>query len=149
MDCPRCKRPVAVARAQCLYCGAALPAEAVEQAAIARAEVESAPSLREGGAAVPGAERAVSDRRLVVLHLSGADAPAVATALSLSAYEAGQRTRRGGDQLHRVLPAAEAETEAARLRAAGLGVTLLAEADVLAAADPLVAAGGSEEDGGL
>lgn len=149
MDCPRCQRPVAVARAQCLYCGAPLPVEAVEQAAIARAELESAPSLREGGAAVPGAERAATLRRLVVLHLSGADPRAVERGLSLSAYEAGQRVRRGGDQLHRVLPSADAETEAARLGAAGLRVTLLAEAEVLAAADPLVAAGGSMDDGGL
>ena len=31
--CPSCNRPVAMARPRCLYCGAALPREAVEEAA--------------------------------------------------------------------------------------------------------------------
>ena len=40
--CPACRRPIAVARPTCLYCGAALPAEAV--AAVERAGTTEAPA---------------------------------------------------------------------------------------------------------
>ena len=49
MTCPSCGRPVAVARASCLYCGAALPQEAVARAEAQTREVltEMRPALDE------------------------------------------------------------------------------------------------------
>jgi uroporphyrinogen-III synthase len=39
--CPRCARPVAAVQPRCVYCGAELPAEAVEAAAASRAALEA------------------------------------------------------------------------------------------------------------
>jgi hypothetical protein len=134
---------VAVARPQCVYCGAAVPAAAVEEAARQAAEVAAAPSLG-AGAVTAGPARA-----LVVLDLEGADPQALASGLSLSGFEASQRVRRGGWQLHRIAPAEEAAREAERLAGAGLRVVALPEAEVRAAARPVPVAGGSWAGDGL
>jgi hypothetical protein len=134
---------VAVARPQCAYCGAALPAAAVEEAARQAAEVAAAPSLAAG--AVPEGP----PRALLVLDLDGADPQALAAGLAVSAFEAGQRVRRGGWQLHRIVPADEAARDSDRLARAGLRVLELPEAEVRAAARPLTVAGGSWSGDGL
>lgn len=128
---------MAAAQPRCVYCGSDLPPEAVEAAAAARAALE-ADGARDGAAAVP--------RVLLVLELDGADSSALARALELSAFEAGQRRRRGGPDLHRILPAAEAAAEAARLRAHGLDVLELPEEEVRRAEPVLVSRGSAEAD---
>jgi len=133
-SCPSCGRPVALARPQCLYCGAALPAGVVEAAARQAEAGQAAPPAAE---AAPGPPRS-----LLVLDLEGADAGAVAAGLAVSAFEASQRIRRGGWQLHRIVPAEDAGREADRLSRAGLRVLALPEAEVRAAARPLRVAGG-------
>src|SRR5262245_7214992 len=107
--CPRCARPVAAAQPRCLYCGAELPAAVVERAEAARAGLESP-----AAAAVPSEAETPppTARRLVVLDLDGVDGGALASALRLSPFEAQQRRRRGGPELHRILPAEAAEVEA-------------------------------------
>jgi len=121
-------------RARCLYCGAALPAEAV-----AAAEQSAAAS-----SAVPARS---STRTLLVVDW-GADPPASSDAvLDLSPFEATLRRRRGGFRLECVLEAAEAEREAARLRSTGLRVFLVPEGATQAL--PWVAASGAREEGGL
>jgi hypothetical protein len=115
---------VAIARPSCLYCGASLPAEAAQPEATA----PSAPT--------PGA---TSNRVVLILDLRDAEPRAIADALGLSLFEAGQRARRGGYQLHRIAEAAEAE----RLLSLGLPVVSVPEADVRAASHPLLATGGS------
>jgi hypothetical protein len=139
-SCPSCGRPVALARLQCLYCGAALPDAVVAEAA--RQAGESAPT-----AAVDSVP-AGPPRSLLVLDLEGADASALAAGLALSIFEAAQRVRRGGWQLHRIAPAQEAAREADRLARAGLRVLALPEGEVRAAR-PLTAAGGSWTGEGL
>ena len=88
-ECPRCRRPVAAARRQCLYCGAELSAPAV--AANARPGKSASPAA---ASAIPGS--ATPDRVLVVVSLDGVDAPRLAAALEISSYEAAQGARRGG-----------------------------------------------------
>ena len=142
-SCPSCGRPVALARPQCVYCGAALPAAAVEDAARQAAEVAATPSLAVG--AIPEGP----PRSLLVLDLEGADAQALAVGLALSSFEASQRVRRGGWQLHRIVPSSEAARESDRLAGAGLRVIALPEAEVRAAARPVPVAGGSWAGDGL
>jgi hypothetical protein len=132
-----------------VYCGASLPVEAVEAAAAARAALE-AEWAREGPMAVgvPAAAEpaAATPRVLLVLDLARADEAALRRALSLSAFEASQRRRRGGPDLHRILPAAPAAEEAARLRAEGLDVLEIAEDEVRRAEPVLVTRGAADGD---
>jgi hypothetical protein len=149
--CPHCARPVAAAQPRCVYCGGELPAEAVEAAAAARAALE-AEWAREGTSSVAGLpatpDATATPRVLLVLETARADEAALARALSLSAFEASQRRRRGGPDLHRILPAAPAAEEAARLRAEGLDVLEIAEDDVRRA-EPVMAKRGAAEPGAL
>jgi hypothetical protein len=141
--CPACGRPVAMVRPRCLYCGGALPQDALEAAEVARAEtIAPAPGL-------PPAPTSGEARTLLVLHTSGADPRALADALTLSAYEAGQRVVRGGYQLLKVLEPAAAEAEAARLRGHGLTLHLLPEARVREARAARLATGGGLRGGAL
>lgn len=137
--CPRCGRPVALARASCLYCGAPLQEHQVSAAA------EAAQVL----AGVPEAAAAPPERDVVVLDVPGAAPGALAEALGIPPYDAEQRVRRGGYQLHRIAPPPAARAEAERLRAAGLRVIVVSEADARAAALPHLALGGSFEDGSI
>jgi hypothetical protein len=94
------------------------------------------PGLRPDAAREPA-----GDRVLVVLDLAEAEPGAVARALALPRFEAGQRVRRGGYQLHRIGGRDDAEAEATRLRSSGLDAWLVPEADVQAA-QAVVARGG-------
>jgi hypothetical protein len=133
MVCPSCRRPVAVARATCLYCGAALPADATR--AVRAADVER--------------NEPRSDRALIILDLDRVDPAQLSRSLGVSAFEAGQRARRGGFDLWRIAPATEAARERDRLAAAGITAFDLPEDDVRAAANPVVATGGRFEGGAL
>jgi hypothetical protein len=126
-----------------VYCGAAVPAAAVEEAARQAAEVAATATLG-AGAAAEGPPRA-----LVVLDLEGADPPALAAGLGVSGFEASQRVRRGGWQLQRIALADEAARESERLARGGLRVLVLPESEVRAAARPLTVAGGSWGGDGL
>jgi hypothetical protein len=113
--CPSCRRPVAVKRASCLYCGAPLPEggrDAVEPRVTAGPDAAARPA-----------------RTLLVLDLAGAGADALADALERPSYEAGLLARRGGFHLVRALPPAAAAQELARLQAAGLRAYAVPEAE--------------------
>jgi hypothetical protein len=127
-----------MARPVCLYCGAALPAEAVAAA------VESAAGVTAAASAPPEGAPA---RTLLVVDCASADAATLGAALELAPYEAGQRHRRQGLALEGVLEPAAAEREAARLRAAGLVVFLVPES--LARVEPWLAVAGVREKDGL
>ena len=92
-----------MARPTCLYCGAAFP-----EGAAAAPPPPAAPEPLPGG------------RALVVIDLRGADVERLGHALGLSPFDARQRVSSGGYQLHRALLPADADAEAARLRALGL-----------------------------
>jgi hypothetical protein len=138
-SCPACGRPVALPRPQCLYCGGALPKAVVEEAA-RQAEAAAA-------AAAPAATGPA--RALVVLDYDGSDAAELAGVLGVSAFEAAQRVRRGGWQLHRILPAEDGAREGERLGRAGLRAMTVPEAEVRAAARPIVVSGGFWDSQGL
>jgi hypothetical protein len=131
--CPRCQRPIAAARATCLYCGTPLPADAV-------------PRPGEPAAADP-AVPARPDQALVIGRLEAADATSVQRALGLTAFEAEQRVRRGGLQLLRRAAREEGERQAARLTGEGLLAWAVPEDE--ARAEPLVARGGRLGEGAL
>ena len=131
--CPRCQRPIAVARAQCLYCGAALDPSSIPAAPPAPPSPTAA---------------AVQERSLVLVDTADVDAEALAFALGTAVAAAAARPNRGW-QLHRVATPAEAEDEAARLRAAGLRIQCLPELDVRPALQPSVAEGGRRTSDGV
>jgi hypothetical protein len=131
-NCPSCRRPVALARATCFYCGAALaPEDAATEASIPPPE----PSP-DGGR-----------RTLVVLDVAGVDAATLARALDRPLYEAVLVARRGGYHLHRILDDVAAKEEAERLTARGLAALLVPEAE--ARVRPLRALGGVRGGGSL
>lgn len=142
-SCPSCGRPVALARAECLYCGATLPAAVVEDAARQAAEA-AAPSSAAAGAVPAGPPRSV-----LVLDLEGADPKVVAAGLGVSTFEAAQRVKRGGRQIHRIVPTQDADREAERLARAGLRVIAIPEVEVRAAARPVPVSGGAWGKDGL
>jgi hypothetical protein len=82
-----------------------------------------------------------------VLKLAPGDEDALASTLDLPAFEASQRVRRGGYQLHRIGAPAVIAEEAARLRATGLDVITLPEGE--ARTRPRLVAGGEFEGGAL
>jgi hypothetical protein len=132
--CPRCQRAEASERSRCHYCGADLAG------APAPAKVTTPPAGASPGAA--GSESPAPARAYLVIDASGVDAEALAAALRLTAYEAGQRARRGGMQLLRLTEEAEATREASRLAGFGLAVLLLPEPEVRQAEDPVPLSGG-------
>jgi len=137
--CPSCRRPVAVARATCLYCGVALPADAVEAAAAAAQQVR-AESISSAGTG-PLVTAPASERHLVVVEVRDQAAALLSRLLDLSSYDAALRLRQGGTQLHRAArDLGEANAEADRLRGEGLEVFVIPEAE--ARRPPVVATGG-------
>ena len=126
---------MAVARARCLYCGAELPEDLVP------ARPPESPLATLMGS-LASEDEASLHRVLIVLDLASAPAKSLKEALDMSAYEADLAARRGGFHLHRVLDPEMAEGEAERLRAAGMRVELLPEAEVRA--PPLRALGGEQ-----
>jgi hypothetical protein len=130
-SCPSCRRPVAVARPSCLYCGAPLAPEIVAAAA----PPPPPPASEDAG------------RGLVIVDLAGAAAETLGPALGLPPYEAGLLARRGGLHLHRALDANDAGAEASRL--AGLGLVVLVVPEAESRTRPLRALSGRRTDAGL
>ncbi len=119
-SCPSCRRPVAVARASCVYCGAPLPAAVAEQARdAARAALPPARA--------PSSEPEPPARTLVVIDLALVEPAVLARATNVSPYEAALLTRRRGLHLHRVLLPEQAEGEATRLAGEGIVALLVPE----------------------
>lgn len=119
---------MASAQPRCLYCGAAL-SEATQAGARAAAQ------------AVLGdaATKDVVERAFVVFDATASEPAALARALGLARFEVEQRRRRGGPQLHRILPMEQATAEAARLVAAGVGAVAIPEAEARPSREPRVA----------
>jgi hypothetical protein len=128
--CPSCHRPVAVARATCVYCGAGLPDM------LAGRHQQEGP--REPVA--DGPPVASASRLLLILDLEASPVEAMGRGLGLSSYEADLLGRRGGYHLHRILEEGPAEKEAERLRSVGVVVDTVPESE--ARAKPLRAIGG-------
>jgi hypothetical protein len=132
-------------RPKCVYCGRPLPAPLLEAVAAsaqqAIQELERQLPTEPDAAGAPPSE--APRRLLIVLDLRQARAEALQGALGLSRFEAGQRLRRGGLQLHRIAPEAEARAEASRIGAHGLATVLLDEQPLLR--EPVLVSGGALE----
>jgi hypothetical protein len=132
-------------RPKCVYCGKPLPAALLE--AVASSAAKAIQELERQlpaptDAAAPSAE--APRRQLIVLDLRHAEAAALQGALGLSAFEAGQRLRKGGLQLHRIAPEPEARAEAERIGAHGLATLRLDEQPLLR--EPVLVSGGALEE---
>jgi hypothetical protein len=137
-----------MARPLCLYCGKALSAAVIEDAA-RQAEAAAAAAATAASAAIAPASPSGPARSLLVVDYDGLDGAAVAAALGVPAFEIAQRARRGGWQLQRIAAAEEAAREADRLGHAGLRVVVLPEPEVRAAGRPVLVAGGFWDSQGL
>ena len=122
-----------MARPRCLYCGAPLDPGLV--AAAARSAAAAVASPASGPA-----------RTLVCVRLDTATPASLTEGLGLGAFEVEQRRKRGGYALEIVVADDEAHREAERLRAAGLHVVLVPEAE---ARTPCWTASGGAWDGAL
>lgn len=143
MTCPHCGRPLALARPSCFYCGRPLPPELVA-AATAAAAAESSGAQTP----TPRLEADPAGRFLVILDLRQPGAPALAAALGIPAFEAAQRLRRGGYQLHRVVAGeTAAAAELARIASHGVRGVMLPEREALV--EPQLVRGGRLEPGRL
>jgi hypothetical protein len=138
LTCPRCGRPLAVARRQCLYCGAEVSAVATRDRRAGPREEPAAPP-----AAIPGTS--LRERVLVVVALDGVDAERLPAALGITPYEARQWARRGGYHLQRVAAPADAAAYRERLAVEGITAFTFDETAVRAAAEPEPALGGRFE----
>jgi hypothetical protein len=132
-------------RPKCFYCGRPLPAELLQATAetATRAIQELDRQLPTGADAGAPPPTETPRRLVIVLDLRQAQATSLQGALGLSAFEAGQRLRRGGLQLHRIAPEGDARAEGDRLAAHGLACVLLDEQPLLQ--DPVVVSGGALE----
>jgi len=139
--CPACRRPIALARATCLYCDAPLDPSLLPPPTEVAFSPEAAPAPSPGPA---GPERLV-----LVLDLRHAAEDVVAAGLALSPFEARQRVLRGGFQLHKIAAPDLAAAESTRLGAAGVRVITIPEVEVQAAQNPVPARSGRWSDGVL
>jgi len=129
---------VALARAGCLYCGAAL-------GELARAEPAASQTPPE-----PPRAPEEEPRSLVVLDLEGVDPPRLADAFELPAAETAQWVRRGGFRLTTgAASPSEARREVERLAGLGLRAVALAGSRVALARAPYEAQSARFGDGRL
>jgi len=116
---------VAVAGPRCLYCGAPLPTR--------EASAEEA--------------RAPAEERTALVIDTTPGAAVLASALGITVAEAGYRVGRGRFVLHRILPHAAADAEAARLERGGVATMRVPEQEIRAGLLPLFARSGDPESG--
>ncbi len=90
MLCPACSRPIAMARASCVYCGASLSTEAVEAASAAARKVLQSKSLFNLEATATTLVREQPPRRYVILDTNAAPVERLALGCAISVWEARQ-----------------------------------------------------------
>src|SRR4029079_4279160 len=90
MLCPACARPIAMARANCMYCGAALSAEVQEAAATAAKRVLQTKNMAGLEAITRTAGREQPPKRYVVIDTAATPLEAIAEGCGVSLWEARQ-----------------------------------------------------------
>jgi hypothetical protein len=138
MDCPACARPIAMARANCVYCGAALPAGAVEEAAKAARQVLQSKTLASLEAVSQGIGREVPPRRYVILDTGAASLEAIAEGCSVSVWEARQWQAASRHRLVKVSTEPADGPLESSLIARGLNPIILPEAVVMRSRSPIL-----------
>ena len=90
MQCPACARPIAMARATCVYCGAALSPADLEEATRAAQRILQTKSLANLEAVSGGPAQESQPRRYVVIDTRAAQVETIAIACGVSPWEARQ-----------------------------------------------------------
>lgn len=137
MQCPACARPIAMARASCVYCGAALSAEALEVAALSAQRILQSKSLASLEAVVTGAPREAQPRRYVVVDTRAADVEKIAEACGVSPWEARQWQAASRYRLIRVSAEPADGPLESGLKAAGLRVLIVPDETVARSRNPI------------
>jgi hypothetical protein len=133
-SCEACRRPVALARPTCAYCGAVLRTQDL----VRPTESEVAPQTSVGTA---------FGRELLVLSVNGKAREGIAQALGITLWEAGQVLRRGGDHLLGSYAVGEGDSACERLARLGFRTLRIPEGEVRLV--PRRALGGGWRDGRL
>lgn len=137
MHCPACARPIAMARAHCVYCGATLSAEALDEAARSAQRILQTRSLAGLEAVAKGAEREPQARRYVVIDTSAATLDIIADACGVSAWEARQWQAASRYRLVRVSTEPADGPLESGLKAKGLRVFIVPDATVARSRNPI------------
>ncbi|HRB12001.1 MAG TPA: hypothetical protein PKU70_03240 [Vicinamibacteria bacterium] len=137
MLCPACARPIAMARANCVYCGAALSEAVQEEAARAAQKILQTRSLASLEAVAAGSGRDLQPRRYVVIDTSAAAVETIADACGVSAWEARQWQAASRYRLVRVSnEPADGPLESA-LKTKGLRVFIVPDETVARSRNPI------------
>lgn len=133
MNCPACTRPVAMARPTCVYCGAVLPEETLEEASFAAQRVLRSKTLLDLENAARGAEPARPPRRYLVIDTTSVSAEALALGCSISEWETRQWRAASRYRLLRISDGSQDGPLESQLRESGVTPLAIPE-DVVARA---------------
>jgi hypothetical protein len=136
--CAVCARPVAMARASCIYCGAPISAEVQEAAALAAQRVLQSKSLTHLETAAKGALGKHPPRRYLVIDTATALPETLAQACSISAWEARQWQAASRYRLLKVGAESPDGTLEAGLKESGLTFFSVPEQTVAPGRNPVV-----------
>lgn len=137
MHCPACARPIAMARANCVYCGAALSAAALEEAAQAAQRILQTRSLASLEAVATGTPRDPLPRRYVVIDTTASAVEVIAEACGVSGWEARQWQAASRYRLVRVSTEPADGPLESGLRARGLRVLIVPDEIVARSRNPI------------
>lgn len=127
-----------MARANCLYCGAALSTETLEEATLAARRVLQTKSLAHLEAAAKGQGHSPPPRRYLVMDTSAVSVEILAEACSVSAWEARQWQTGSRYRLVRVSAEPEDGPLEAALRSRGLNLLVVPEETVARSRNPIL-----------
>lgn len=136
MKCPACARPIAMARSQCVYCGAALSSEALAAAASAAQRVLRSKSLANLEAAAQGVDRDQPQRNYVVLDTASASVDIIAESCRVSIWQARQWQAASRYRLVKVSSDPD-DPDVAHLKESGLRPIVVSEVAVARLRHPL------------
>lgn len=136
MQCPACARPIALARSQCAYCGASLPAETQAQAAAFAQRVRQQKSLAGLEVAARGVRRDQGRRNYVVLDTATASVENIAEACGVAPWQARQWQAASRYRLVKVSSGPD-DPGVLELREHGLSPILVPEEEVARARHPM------------
>ncbi len=137
MLCPACARPIAMARATCVYCGEALSAAVQEEAARAAQKILQTRSLASLEAITAGSGRDLKPRRYVVIDTRAAAVETIADACGVSVWEARQWQAASRYRLVRVSTEPADGPLESGLRTKGLRVLIVPDETMVRSRNPI------------
>ncbi len=137
MQCPACARPIAMARANCVYCGAALSPADLEEATRAAQRILQTKSLANLEAVSGGPAQESRPRRYVVIDTRAVQVETIASACGVSSWEARQWQAASRYRLVRISSEAADGPLESSLKAQGLRVLAVPDATVVRSRNPI------------